>query len=87
MSFPVKNGSQLSASTVVTCLLIVCVAIAYNSLRNELTEINERLQMLEQEPSVESASMRRFLIDSIEGLECDMEDVRARMQTIESRRR
>ena len=87
MSYPVKDGNQLSAYTVITCLLIVCIAIAYNSLRNELTCVTERLEMLEDEPSPESASMRTFLVDSIEELECNTEDLHSRLHALESRRK
>jgi len=87
MSFPAKNDNQFSTYTIITCLLIVCIAIGYNSLRNELGTINERLQMLEQDPSVESVTMRGYILDNMAELESDLEDMRARIQAVEARRR
>ena len=87
MSYPVKDDNKISPTNILLGVLLVCVAIAYNSLRTELFSLQERIILLEEEPSVESSSMRLFLIDTIEGLESDMENMRARMQTIESRRR
>jgi len=43
--------------------------------------------MLEQDPSVESVTMRGYILDNMAELESDLEDMRARIQAVEARRR